>query len=374
VLVFLQKLFQKLIGGTPVPLPPGNDAMMDFSQSHFETPGWLWLAVAAPLLLTWLHRRAAVKRKQQLAQIASPRFVGELTASHSPARRRFKIFLLLLAFAFAGFALARPQWGELKSSGQFLGEDVVFVVDCSSSMLSTDVRPDRLQRAKLAVADFVRTHGRGRVGLVAFAGSAFLSCPLTLDYDAFENALSAVDDKTIPVPGTEIGAALLEANKAMDKNSRRKLIVLLTDGEELHDNNYYKPGITLAKTLATNGVVIFTIGVGTPAGSEIQMVNPAGQIELVRDAKGEPVHSRLDEKTLTAIAQATGGNYYPLGPLGEGLAKVRAAVETLDRTAGLQRARSRGIDRYYWPVAAMLVLLVTEPLIGTRRKNTGSPA
>jgi Ca-activated chloride channel family protein len=338
--------------------------MMNFSQPHFEAPLWLWLAVVAPLLLAWLHHRAAVKRKLQLAQIASPRFVQDLTASHSPARRRFKNFLLMLAFVFAGVALARPQWGELKSSGQFLGEDVVFVVDCSYSMLSTDVRPNRLQRAKLAVADFVRAHGSGRVGLVAFAGSAFLQCPLTLDYDAFQDSLNALDEKTMPVPGTDIGLALFEANRAMEKNSRRKLIVLLTDGEDLENG-----GVATAKTLATNGVVIFTIGIGTPAGSQIQMMNAAGQLELVRDAKGEPVQSRLDEKTLTAIASAAGGNYYPLGSLGDGLMKVRAAVETLDRAEDLQRSRSRGIEHFYWPLAAVLALLVVEPLLGTRRKK-----
>jgi Ca-activated chloride channel homolog len=340
--------------------------MMDFSHPHFEAPHWLWLAAVAPLLLAWLHRRAAVKRRQQLAQMASPRFVEQLTASHSPARRRFKEILLLLAFVFAGIALARPQWGELKSSGQFLGEDVVFVLDSSYSMLSTDVRPNRLQRAKLAIADFVRTHGRGRVGLVTFAGSAFLNCPLTLDYDAFENALDAVDEKTIPLPGTDIGRALSEANRAMGKNSRRKLVVLLTDGEDLENG-----GVATAKTLGTNGVVIFTVGVGSPAGSEIQMLNPAGQMDFVRDAKGEVVRSRLDEKTLAAIASATGGDYYPLGALGEGLAKVRSAVETLDRSAESKNARSRGIDRFYWPVAAVLALLVGEPLIGTRRRQRG---
>ncbi|MDD5141632.1 MAG: VWA domain-containing protein [Verrucomicrobiales bacterium] len=340
--------------------------MMDFSHPHFEATRWLWLAVVAPLLLAWLHRRAAVKRKQQLAQIASPRFVGELAASHSPARRRIKNFLLLLAFAFAGIALARPQWGELKSSGQWLGEDVVFVLDGSYSMLSTDVRPNRLQRAKLAISNFVRAHGRGRVGLVTFAGGAFLNCPLTLDYDAFENALQAVDEKTIPIPGTDIGRALQEANRAMEKTSRRKLVVLLTDGEDLE-----RGGVATAKTLGTNGVVVFSVGVGSPAGSEIQMLNPAGQMDYVRDAKGEVVRSRLDEKTLAAIAQATGGNYYPLGPLGEGLAKVRSAVETLDRSAELKHSRSRGIDRYYWAVAVMLALLVGESLTGTRRRQRG---
>jgi Ca-activated chloride channel homolog len=338
--------------------------MMDFAQPHFEAPGWLWLAVIAPLLLAWLQWLAAAKRKTQLAQIASPRFVEELTTSHSSTRRALKNFLLLIAFVFAGIALARPQWGEFKSSGQFLGEDVVFVVDCSYSMLSTDVRPNRLARAKLAVSDFVRAHGRGRVGLVAFAGSAFLQCPLTLDYAAFEDSLNALDEKTMPVPGTDIGRALTEANHAMEKKSRRKLVVLLTDGEDLENG-----GVRTAKTLATNGVVVFTIGIGTPAGSEIQMLNAAGQMELVHDAKGEPVRSQLDEKTLTAIAVGTGGNYYPLGQLGEGLARVRAQVETLDREEGRQRAHTRGIDRYYWPVGFLLLALVAESLIGTRRKN-----
>jgi Ca-activated chloride channel family protein len=338
--------------------------MMDFSHPHFAVPGWLWLSVIAPLLLAWLQFRAAAKRKRQLAQVASPRFVAQLTASHSPARRWFKEILLLLVFVFAGIALARPQWGELKSSGQWLGEDVMFVLDGSYSMLSTDVRPDRLERAKLAIADFVRTHGRGRVGLVAFAGSAFLQCPLTLDYDAFENALNAVDENTMPVPGTDIGRALEEANRAMSKGSHRKLVVLVTDGEDLE-----KDGVAIARRLGTNGVVVFTVGVGSPAGSEIRMRNPAGQMVLMRDAKGEVVHSRLDEKTLTAIAQATGGSYYPLGPLGEGLARVRSAVEMLDRSAELKRTHSRGIDRFYWPVTAMLGLLVIESLVGTRRKT-----
>ena len=335
---------------------------MDFTNPHLEAPRWLLLAVVAPVLLAVLHRHAAVKRKQQLAQIASPRFVDELAVSHSPVRRRIKNFLLLLAFALAGVALARPQWGELKSNSQWLGEDVVFVLDCSNSMLATDVRPNRLQRAKLAILDFVRQHGRGRVGLVAFAGGAFLQCPLTLDYDAFENALQAVDEKTIPIAGTDIGLALKEANHAMEKASRRKLVVLLTDGEDLENG-----GVATARSLGTNGVVVFTVGIGSPAGSEIQILNAAGQLELVRDASGQAVRSRLDDKTLTAIAQATGGNYYPLGPVGEGLAKVRLAVETLDASAGLNRTRSRGVERYYWPVAAALVLMVAESLIGTRR-------
>src|ERR1019366_2868914 len=169
---------------------------MPFADFHFAEPRWLWLAAVAPLLLALLHRHAADARREQLARMASPHFVQELTASHSPARRRFKNALLLAAFACAGITLARPQWGSVEANNAWLGEDVVFVLDCSRSMLATDVSPSRLQRSKFSILDFVRRQSHGRVGLVAFAGSAFIQCPLTFDYDAFEETLLSVDDTT----------------------------------------------------------------------------------------------------------------------------------------------------------------------------------
>jgi Ca-activated chloride channel family protein len=337
---------------------------MNFDGFHFAEPRWLWLAAVAPVLLALLHRQATIARRKQLAQMASPHFVVELTTSHSPARRRFKNMLLIVSFATAGLALARPQWGSVATDKAWLGEDVVFVLDCSLSMTTTDVLPSRLQRAKFAMLDFVRKQSHGRVGLVAFAGSAFIQCPLTFDYGAFEETLLSVDEKTLPIPGTDIGRALNEAYHAMDKGSRHKTVVLVTDGEDLE-----KSGIAAAKNLTTNGVVVFTIGVGTPAGKEIQTVNAAGQPELLRDAKGEIVRSQLDETTLREIAEATGGSYYPLGTLGDGLGKVRVAIHALDRANGMRQSTKNGVDRYHWLLAALLALLIAESLIGTRRKN-----
>jgi Ca-activated chloride channel family protein len=338
--------------------------MMNFADFHFAEPSWLWLAAVAPVLLALLHAHAACKRHEKLAKIASPHFIQELTQSHSPARRRFKEILLLLAFLFAGLALARPQWGRVEAGNARLGEDVVFALDCSLSMTAADVLPSRMQRAKFAILDFVRRQSHGRVGLVAFAGGAFLQCPLTFDTDAFEETLLSVDEKAIPVPGTDIGRALNEAARAMDKSGRRKLIVLVTDGEDLE-----KSGVGIARNLATNGVVVFTIGVGTPAGKEIQIVNQAGQAEFLRDTKSEVVRSKLDETTLREIAEATGGNYYPLGLLGDGLMKVRAAVQALDATAAARQSVQNGVERFYLPLAVLLVLIAGEPLMGTRRKN-----
>jgi Ca-activated chloride channel family protein len=289
--------------------------------------------------------------------------VAELTRSHSPIRRALKHTLLVLAVAGMGVALARPQWGEQALLSRLLGRDTVFILDCSRSMLATDVAPSRLQRAKLAILDSVLRHGRGRVGLVAFAGEAFLQCPLTFDYNAFQDALMAVDDLTIPVLGTDIGRALDEGYRALDKSDRQKVLILLTDGEDLE-----KTGVRVAEKLAKEGVVVFTVGVGTPAGTELEFLNDEGKPEAVRDRRGERVVSRLDETTLRSIAEATKGAYYPLGALGEGLARVRMAVENLSSNSGSGPARKLGVDRFQFPLAAVLLLLVAESLIGTRRR------
>jgi len=339
--------------------------MMTFAHPHFAEPLWLWLALAAPLLLLALQRYASEARRRQLAKIASPYFVAELTRSHSPLRRLIKQTLVVLATAALGVALARPQWGERALAEQQLtGEDVMFVLDCSRSMWSTDVTPNRIERARLALLEFVHHRDGGRVGLVAFSGEAFLQCPLTFDYGAFEDALMAVDDKTIAVPGTDIGRALDEAVHGMEKDSRRKVMVLLTDGEDLE-----RGGVDEAAKLAKQGVVIYTVGVGTPAGSQIQIINDHGQREWLRGPDGQIVHSRLDETTLAEIAQKTHGQYFPLGPLGEGLARVGSAVTEMAARANTARERNLGVERFYVPIALGLICLVGESLMTTRRRK-----
>lgn len=342
---------------------------MNVANPHFAEPEWLWLALLGPLTLLALQRYAAWRRHRDLATLAAPAFVREITASHSRLRRAIKNALLVVVIAGMGLALARPQWGEQLEKSHLFGHDLIFVLDCSRSMLTCDVTPSRLQRAKLAIFDFVQREAHGRLGLVAFAGQAFLQCPLTFDYGAFHDALSMVDDRTIPVPGTDIGRALEEGFQAMDKSDRQKVLVLITDGEDLE-----KRGVEMAESLAQKGLVVFTVGVGTPAGGEIQVLNDQGRMELLRDSKGEVVQSRLDEPTLRAIAEATHGAYYSLGPVGEGLAKVRLALENLKGSIGATPVRKLGVDRFYVPTAIVLALLVFESLIGTRRRMNESTA
>jgi Ca-activated chloride channel family protein len=343
---------------------------MDFRHPHFAEPGWLWLAVLAPAALLLVQRYASWARKKQLSLFAAPALLSDLLTSHSPMRRVIKNALLVLAVAGMGISLARPQWGETTEISQTLGEDILFVLDCSKSMLASDVAPNRLTRAKYAILDFVQKHGRGRVGLVAFSGQAFLQCPLTFDYDAFRDALLAVDEKTIPVPGTDIGRALDEGFHAMEKNERHKVMVLVTDGEDLEN-----AGVNTAKALAEKGIVVHAVGVGTAAGSQIQVINERGLPEPMHDINGGVVVSHLDETTLTAIAGATHGSYQPLGTLGEGLTRVRHLVED-STNSQYSKMRKLGVDRFYIPVGLVTLLIVVESLIGTRRKlrESGSGA
>jgi Ca-activated chloride channel family protein len=342
---------------------------MDLTNPHFAEPRWLWLGILACIALILLHRYAAWSRRRDLGLLAVPEILQNMLRSHSPRKRIFKETLLVVAVAAIGIALARPQWGEQTEVTETMGQDILFLIDCSQSMMAGDIRPNRLTRAKFAVMDFVQKHGQGRVGLVAFAGQAFLLCPLTYDYEAFREAISSLDEHSIPVQGTDIGRALDEAFLAMEKLDRRKIMVLLTDGEDLQ-----KTGIEQARKLTEKDVQVFTIGIGTSAGSQIQISTPQGASELVKDASGNPVVSRLDEQTLRDIAQITHGTYQPLGAMGEGMNKVLLNVQTPSNSAHYAPTLKYGVDRFHLPVAVIILLLVMESLLGTRRKMHTPPA
>ena len=335
---------------------------MDFTDPHFAAPAWLWMALLAPAAFALLCVRAARARARQLDTLVTPEARPALLRSHSPARRTLKHILTAVALALVGVALARPQWGRQIQAANLQGEDVVVILDCSKSMWTADVRPNRIERARLAILDFIQSRRGGRIALVAFAGQAFVQCPLTFDYDAFRECLMAVDEKTIPVQGTDLGRALDQANAAMEKGSRRKLMILVTDGEDLEGGGVQKAG-----ELAKDGVIVCAVGVGTTEGRSLQAPDGRGGVQVVRDAKGEVVTSKLDATTLRAVATVTGGTYQTLGVLGGGLIRAPERLQTAgDSQPGTVRAG--GIDRFHWFIGAALVLLVLESLIGTRRR------
>lgn len=338
---------------------------MDFTAPHFEAPSRLWFLALVLLGLGLLYAIAGVARREQLAAFAKTELLQRLLASHSPLRRVIKYALIILGVIFVGIAFARPQWGEQQDTRESSGEDTIFVLDTSKSMLAADVMPNRLERAKLAIEDYLRRHGNGRVGLVVFAGQAFLQCPLTLDYDAFTDTLRSIGVDAIPVPGSDIARALDEASRALETNEGRKLVVLLTDGEDLAGS-----GVRRAEELAKKKVVIYTVGLGTEAGSIIQTLSENGGLPRpMLDASGHTVVSRLDEKILHQIADATGGEYQHLGSIGDGMDRVRRAVVADENRQRDRIVRTRGIDRYQFPLGIALLLLLVEPLLRTRLRT-----
>ncbi len=336
-------------------------------QLLFAEPGWLWLAVACVAALAALIAYSAKRRREQLAAFASPEQLHVLLATHSTVRRIVKNGLLLIVVLLLGVAMARPQWGIIEEEIQRKGEDVVFLLDLSKSMLAKDVQPNRLERAKLAIRDFLRSQAGGRVGLVAFAGDAFLWCPLTLDYDAFEETLNDLSPDHISVPGSDLASALFAAKNAFEKTEKRKVLIVLSDGEDLE-----KLGIKAATKLAEEGVIIYTVGVGTANGAQIMIPGRGGLSMPLLDAAGQPVNSALDERTLTEIAQVTGGNYRLLSNISGSMADVGATLRTSEGR-GLKQVRKLGIDRYQWPLGIAILLLVVESLLVTRRRMLEKP-
>jgi Ca-activated chloride channel family protein len=333
----------------------------------FAEPLWLLAGLVVIALVLWLYRRFDVRQRAALAEFASSHLLAKLTASFSPARRRVKRALFVAAIAFVFLALARPQWGYHWEEQRQRGIDILFAIDTSKSMLTQDVNPDRLTRAKLAITDLVNKLDGDRVGLIAFAGDAFLQAPLTLDHDAFQESLDAIDTSTIARGGTDISSAIQEARVALGSETKnRKILVLVTDGEDLEAK-----GIDAARDAAKDGLTIYTVGVGTPSGGLIPVPGANGGTDFVKDASGQFVKSHLDEDTLKQIAEATGGIFEPLGQQGEGLQalydQVLASLPKQDLTSRAQRVYD---ERFQWPLALGLACLLASMMIGTRKRET----
>lgn len=330
---------------------------------EFAEPFWLLVGALVAALLTVLFILAQKSREKKLGQFASQRLLGSLTASISSKRRRIKDFLLIFAVFCCFIALARPQYGYQWVETKRKGIDLLFALDTSKSMLAEDIRPNRLQRAKFAILDFVEGLEGDRVGLLPFAGSAYLMCPLTVDYQAFEQSLAAVTTDLIPVGGTNLEKVIEKAKEVLDNGANHRILIIITDGENLEGD-----ALLAAKEAAKAGLTIHTLGVGTSQGELIpSLQNPGG---FVKDSDGRFVISRLDARGLGEMAQATGGIYQPLGRAGEGLAEIyRQKLALIPKEELAERRRKIPIERFTWPLALAFALLFTDFFIGERKSS-----
>lgn len=331
----------------------------------FGEPGILWLLLVIPPGLVAFFWWSWRKRQQLMGRFIAARLLPGLLAGVSPMRHKLRVGLLAGASAFVLAALARPQWGFTWQEVKQRGVDIVVAIDCSKSMLAEDITPNRLARAKLAALELMQRARTDRLGLVAFAGSAFLACPLTIDDAAFGQSVGALDVNTISQGGTAIASAIEIALTAFKEGDNHKLLVLMTDGED-HD-----PGAVAAAQAAANaGLRIYAIGLGTPEGELMRVRDAQGRVDYVRDEEGNVVKSRLNEQLLNEIAAASpGGLYLPLRGAQTINALYERGLAALPKSEHQEKLVKQFHQRFHWPLAAAILLLIAETLLPDRRRQ-----
>jgi Ca-activated chloride channel family protein len=317
--------------------------------------------VFPPLLV--LAAASERKRAQLLAKLVAARLADRLAGTVSITKRRAKFAFALVGLALAIVALARPQWGFTWEESKRKGRDVIVAIDTSRSMLADDVKPNRLMRAKLAAQTLIGELSGDRVGVVAFAGTAFLQAPLTVDYVAALNALKELDTEIIPQGGTNLEGALRAAVDAFGKGeSENRALIVISDGEELDTDAAKAAGELQGK------VRVFSVGVGTEEGALIPVRTARGGTAFVKDDAGNVVRTKLEEMRLRGIAEATGGFYLRLqAGRAEMQQIVRDGLGKMTEQDIDARLSRRPIERYQWPLAGCIALVLVSMLLGDRR-------
>lgn len=266
----------------------------------FSDMDMLWLIWAVPVLFLFCFWGLR-KRNRILARYATARGLAAISPDTVASRRWIKAAMLLMVVVLGVISIAGPQYGYQWRQIEQKGVDLIIALDCSKSMLATDIQPTRLDRAKREVVDLLNLLQGDRVGLVAFSGTAFLQCPLTLDYAAFHLFLSTLTPDFLPVGGTDIGMAIETALSGFNTtDASDKAVILITDGESTGEDP-----LKAAKAAADAKVRLFCIGVGATDGVPI----PTAGGGFAKDATGNIVLTRLDEATLKKVAVMTGGGY-----------------------------------------------------------------
>ncbi len=331
---------------------------MTFARPHLLY--LLWLVPAAILFFLWSAR----SRRRNLARLIGPELSGQLTASVSRRRRTWKTICIVLALLAAVLALARPQYGRKLRMIQRKGIDIVIALDTSDSMLAEDIKPNRLKRAKQEISTLIDRLQGDRVALVAFAGDAFVQCPLTSDYGAARMFLDIIDQNI--APGTAIGKAIQTCiDVFQEKEHKYKAIILITDGED-----HRSDPLEAARRAAQEGIRIYAIGVGSSGGTPIPMRDERGDlVEYKKDRRGETVMSRLDEVTLQQIALETKGRYYRVTTGEMELERILEELESMEKKELASREYDLKEDRYQYFLLAAVIFLAAEAALGERRRK-----
>ncbi len=329
---------------------------------HFVNPyllNLLWVLILVFGIMVY----GIIRRKKIVAGFAKSDILHVIAPKFDPKRSWFKACLIIIASAFAIIALAGPQMGFRWQKTNQKGVDIMIALDCSKSMLAQDVKPNRLERAKREIIDLLHMMRSDRAGLVAFSGQAILQCPLTLDHETFNIFLKVLNPGFLPVGGTNIGQAIKECYKGFEKDSdTQKAIIIITDGESTAGDVELT-----AKEMAKEDIKIFCIGVGDLAGAPI----PDKKGGFIKDARGNIILSKVDEKGLEKIADLTGGLYVRsvAGDMDLDMIykdKILGTMERKTLTSGKKRVWE---NRFQWFLFPALILFLIELFLSTTKRT-----
>ncbi len=330
---------------------------------RFAQPDMLYLLLLVPvLIIIWIlgNRRRRLARER----FGDAALVRRLSPDYSPARMAAKFLIRLLAFVFAVLTVARPQFGSRLEEVKREGVEVIIALDVSNSMLATDISPSRLERAKQAISQLVDQLREDRIGLILFAGDAYTQIPITNDYLSAKMFLSTAGPDAVSKQGTAIGSAIdLGMRSFTPESDKSRALIIITDGENHEDDALAK-----AREAAEKGVVVHTIGIGSPGGSPIPF-RSGGTTDYLKDRDGNTVISKLDEKTLQEIASVTGGRYVRANNTSIGLTEIYNDIGHMKKSEINAVMYTEYNEQFLIPAAILFILLVADILIGDRRNH-----
>lgn len=331
---------------------------------RFENPQYFYLFSLIPAFLglfwlSWYFRKRALRRfgQQKVFKILMP--------WRSVRRPWLRFILQLMAFSMLILAAANPMVGSRMKEAKRQGVDIIIALDVSRSMLAQDIRPNRLERAKMAVSRLIDRLENDRVGIVLFAGSSITQVPITTDHSAAKMMLRMATPESVPMQGTAIGSAIERAMASFQgEDLKNKVIIIVSDGE-----NHIDDPVATAKLAAEAGVIIHTVGIGTQAGAPIPIHNNNQLAGFLRDNEGNTVVSRYDEATLRQIAQATGGVFRHGSGADLGLNSILEEIKNMEKETFEVLVFADYQSRFHYFVALALLFLVFEIFIFERKNK-----
>jgi Ca-activated chloride channel family protein len=328
---------------------------------RFQEPKYLWLLLIT-LVIILLFIISVYVRKSRIRKIGDLKLIKLLIPDYSPVRRVWKLILVCLAITSMSIALARPQFGSKLKDVTRQGVEIIVALDVSNSMLAQDIKPNRLENARKFIERIISKLQNDKLGLIVFAGDAFVQMPITDDIRSARLFLSTVSTDMVPVQGTAIGKAIeLSANSFTKDEEISKIIILITDGENHEDD-----AVSIAKTLKEKNILIYTVGMGSPGGAPIPAKRGGG---FMKDRNGNVIMSIPDEETLKDVAETTGGIFVRATNSADASDKILNEINKLQKGEVLKKDYSEFDDQFQIMAFLALLLLIADIIISEKKND-----